>query len=84
VDPQADVESGFKSAVGLFREIGTPFWLADTLLEHAEWLLERGRADTATPLLDEAREIFERLQALPSLERLEKLGVARTEAAAHS
>ena len=39
-----------------------PFWLAVTLLEH-------GEATGSAPLVDEAREIFERLGATPWLER---------------
>ena len=34
--PEAD--GRFKSATGLFREIGAPFYQACTMLEHAEWL----------------------------------------------
>jgi tetratricopeptide (TPR) repeat protein len=63
------VEPGFKQAASIFREFGLPFWLAVTELEHGEWLTERGRADEAEPLLTEAREIFERLEAAPWLER---------------
>ena len=76
------VEPGYKSAAGLFREIGTPFWLGETLLEHGEWLSAQGRADEANPLFDEAREIFERLEARPRLERLEKVAGPRAEVVA--
>jgi class 3 adenylate cyclase/tetratricopeptide (TPR) repeat protein len=72
------VEPGFKAATGLFREIGLPLWIAMTLLEHGEWLVEQGRAEDAAPLLEEAREIFEQLKAKPWLERLEKLTPAVT------
>ncbi len=58
---------GFEAAARRFRELGVVFWLAVTLLEHAE-LTGDGS------LLDEAREIFERLDARPWLERLEKVG----------
>jgi hypothetical protein len=68
------VEPGYRGAAKLFREIGTPFWLADTLLEHGEWLTGQGRTEEARPLLEEAGGIFERLQARPWLERLEKIG----------
>jgi hypothetical protein len=40
------------------------------LLEHGEWLAERGHDDDAEPLLAEARAIFERLKARPWLERV--------------
>jgi class 3 adenylate cyclase/tetratricopeptide (TPR) repeat protein len=67
------VDSLFKRAAASFREIGMPFWLAVTLLEHGEWLVEAGRGDDAEALLAEAREIFERLEATPWLERLERV-----------
>jgi hypothetical protein len=65
-----DVNALFKGAAGLFREIAVPFYMAVTLLEHGEWLVRVGRSDEATPLLDEAEEVFERLRAKPWLERL--------------
>ena len=65
-----DEEAGFKTAAGGFREYNFPFWLAVTELEHGEWLAEHGRGAEAGPLLAEAREIFERLEAMPWIERL--------------
>jgi predicted ATPase len=56
-------DSGYRAAAGLFRELEMPFWLAVTLLEH-------GEATGSDALLTEAREIFERLDAKPWLERL--------------
>ncbi|TMJ93929.1 MAG: hypothetical protein E6G67_10940 [Actinobacteria bacterium] len=64
-----EVERLFKGAGALFHELATPFHLAVTRLEHAEWLTEQGRADDAGPLLAEAREFFERLEARPWLDR---------------
>ena len=64
------IEQRFKSAAGVFREYGFPFWLAVTQLEHGEWLIGEGRAGEAEPLLAEARETFERLEAAPWLERV--------------
>jgi hypothetical protein len=46
-----------------FRELKIPFWLAVIQLEHAELTGD-------VSLLTEAREIFERLQAHPWLERV--------------
>jgi class 3 adenylate cyclase/tetratricopeptide (TPR) repeat protein len=67
-----EVGARFLSAASIFREYGMPFWLAVSELEHAEWLVEQGRADEAEPLFAEAREIFERLEATPWLERTAK------------
>jgi hypothetical protein len=73
LDPASDETEGrFKRAAGLFREIGTPFYLGCTLLEHGEWLAAHERLDDARPLLEETQGIFERLQATPWLERLRR------------
>jgi class 3 adenylate cyclase/tetratricopeptide (TPR) repeat protein len=68
----AHVESGFKGAAGLFREIEFPFYMAVTLLEHGEWLVGHARAEEAGALLIEARDVFERLKAQPWIDRVEK------------
>ena len=65
--------SGYAQAADSFRELRLPFWLAVTQLEHAERLVEQGRAVEAEPLLTEARETFARLRARPWLERLDAL-----------
>jgi hypothetical protein len=67
----SDDEAGFKAAAGGFREYNFPFWLAVTQLEHAEWLAAHGRPAESEPLLAEAREIFERLEATPWFARVE-------------
>jgi tetratricopeptide (TPR) repeat protein len=77
-----EAERGFRQAAGLFRELSTPFWLARTLYEQSRWLLSQQRAADAEPLIAEAREIFEFLEARPWLERLERVGTASVEAEA--
>ncbi len=72
------VEPADKSAIGMFRELETPFWLAVALLDHGEWLVSQGRKDDAKPFLDEAREGFERLRATPWLDRVEAVTIDRT------
>ena len=62
-------EKGFGAAAATFREFGMPFLLAVTLLEQGEWLASDGRGAEAQPLLAEARETFQRLDATPWLER---------------
>ncbi len=76
------VEPTLKEATALFRELGMPFWLAVSLLEHGEWLSAEGRGSEAEPLVAEARGIFERLGALPWLERVARTSGAQVEAAA--
>jgi class 3 adenylate cyclase/tetratricopeptide (TPR) repeat protein len=53
----------YEAAAKRFRELKIPFWLAVTQLEH-------GELSGDTSLLAEAREIFERLEARPWLERI--------------
>jgi hypothetical protein len=79
------VERGFKTACAVFREHGLTFNLAVTQLEYGEWLTAHGRADEAESLLAEAREIFERLEAAPWLERADaaRSGLARIGAEAN-
>ena len=63
------VEERFRTAASLFREFGLPFHLAVTQLEHAEWLTAPGSTDDAQPLLAEAHQTFDQLQATPWLQR---------------
>ena len=63
-DPEAAAPL-FERAARLLRELALPFPLAVTLLEQGEWLLTQDRGDEAQPLLAEARETFERLEATP-------------------
>jgi predicted ATPase/class 3 adenylate cyclase len=67
-DPAADRE--FTAAAARMRELELPFYFAVIQLEHAEWLIERGRRDDAEQLLTQAQGTFERLEAKPWLERL--------------
>jgi class 3 adenylate cyclase/tetratricopeptide (TPR) repeat protein len=63
-----DVANGterLKAAASLFREFAMPFWLAVTLLDHAELV----PPDEAAPLFGEASALFEGLGATPWLER---------------
>jgi tetratricopeptide (TPR) repeat protein len=62
--------AGYETAAERFRELSMPFWLAVTLVERGEWLVGQGRPSQAEPLLAEAGEIFERLEARPWLERV--------------
>jgi class 3 adenylate cyclase/tetratricopeptide (TPR) repeat protein len=64
-----DAEGELATAERLFRELQAPFYLAVTQLEHAEWLTAQDRSNEAQPLLAQARQTFEKLQATPWLER---------------
>ena len=78
-----DVEAAdslFRQARGVLSEIENPFRLAIAHLEHAEMLVAAGRSDEAARLLAEAREIFERLEARPWLERVD--AASRSQASA--
>jgi class 3 adenylate cyclase/tetratricopeptide (TPR) repeat protein len=71
-----EAERLFKRAAGRFRELSVPFYLAVSELEHAEWLDAQGRGEEAEPLLSEARATFDRIGAVPWLERTDRLAVA--------
>ena len=60
------------------RSLELPFYLAVVQLEHGEWLGAQGRPDDAQPLLAEACETFERLQAVPWLERVDAVAPGAT------
>ncbi|HEV8248719.1 MAG TPA: hypothetical protein VGQ15_01980, partial [Gaiellaceae bacterium] len=80
-DRHDEVDREFGTAETIFAEHGLAFHLASTQLEHAEWLVGRGRARDAQELLTEARQTFERLEATPWLERLEAAEAAAPAAA---
>ncbi len=63
-------DAGFRAGARIFRETSMRFWLAVTLLEHAEWLVGLGRQAEAQPMLAEAEAIFSELGAVPWLVRL--------------
>jgi class 3 adenylate cyclase/tetratricopeptide (TPR) repeat protein len=69
-------ERGFNRAIDIFRERELVFWLAVTQLEQAEWLISEQLSDEAQPLLLEARETFERLEAKPWLARVDTVRIA--------
>jgi predicted ATPase/class 3 adenylate cyclase len=69
--PGADVD--FVAAASGLRRLELAFHLAVVQLEHGEWLSARGRPEDARPLLAEARDTFERLQAQPWLDRVDAL-----------
>ena len=77
-----EAERRFKRATGLFRELALIFYLGVTQLEHGEWLIGQERAAEAEPMLTDAREIFERLEARPWLERAAQATGVRQQAEA--
>jgi len=64
-----EAERRFKRATGLFRELALVFYLGVALLEYGESLVGQNRSGEAEPLLAEARATFERLGAIPWLDR---------------
>jgi class 3 adenylate cyclase/tetratricopeptide (TPR) repeat protein len=78
-EDSSEAEARFALAKELFRELEMVFWLAVTQLEQAEWLIQQDRADEAWPLVDEASEVFVRLEATPWLERARQAVADRPE-----
>ena len=76
-----EAERLFKRAAGLFHELAVPFHVAVTRLEHGEWLAGEGRAEEAEPLLAEARELFEGLDAKRWLDRIDQVRLEERAAA---
>jgi class 3 adenylate cyclase/tetratricopeptide (TPR) repeat protein len=70
--PEAKTHA-YTTATTRFGELGIPFWVAVTQLEHAESLTHHGHTDRAQPLLAQASEAFQSLQATPWLDRLNAL-----------
>jgi class 3 adenylate cyclase/predicted ATPase len=67
----------FRRAIGLFRELQTPFYLARAQQEYAELLARTGRPpDDLEALHDEARAVFESLGATPWITRANVLHTA--------
>ena len=64
-------EQRFKGAAALLREYSMVPLGALVDVDHAGWLVDAGRPEEARLLLDEAREVFERIGARPWLERLD-------------
>jgi predicted ATPase/class 3 adenylate cyclase len=66
---EAAVEPLFLRATEALRELGLPFRLAVTQLEHAEWLASQEREAESTPLRAAALATFTRLGAHPWVTR---------------
>jgi hypothetical protein len=61
-----EAQRWFRRSIDLFREFGTPFYLARAQLQYAELL---GDDADGQPLRDEAAATFETLGAAPWMER---------------
>ena len=60
-DSTAGAEQYFSAAVELFRSLDNQAELAKALSQYGEFLVERGNPDGGKLLLEEARELFQRL-----------------------
>ena len=64
-----DAAASLAAAIKGLRDQSTPYHLAHGLLDHAEYLLAAGDAETAAAALAEARDIAGRLRCQPLLDR---------------
>jgi class 3 adenylate cyclase/tetratricopeptide (TPR) repeat protein len=71
-----DLEADFTLAADALRRFGAPFYLARTLVDHAEWLDSRGKVAEAMPIAAEAAQLLMQLRATPWLERAQRLAGA--------
>jgi hypothetical protein len=67
---RADLDAGFGAAIAALRRFGSPFHLAQALLDYAERVTEAGDHAVAVTMVDEARRIAERIGAQPVLARV--------------
>src|ERR1051325_2797428 len=67
-------EELFESAVAMMRTLGTPYHLAQGLLDYAEHMGGTGRAAQAVPRVEEAQRIGERLGAVTLVARAVDVG----------
>jgi tetratricopeptide (TPR) repeat protein len=78
---QGSVEPGFRAAEEGFRDLGAIPDLGVVLTEHAEWLGARAELERAEAPRDEARHIWEQLQARWWLGRLDRVPAGRSQSA---
>jgi class 3 adenylate cyclase/tetratricopeptide (TPR) repeat protein len=69
----ATVERDLRRALGLFDDLGYPYWRARAQVDLGGWLIDQQRGDEAAAMLAEATEVFTRLRAKPDLGRLDHL-----------
>jgi tetratricopeptide (TPR) repeat protein len=67
---RAALDAAFASAVGALRRFGSPYHLAQGLLDYAERLSELADNAVAATMIEEARSIAERLGSRPILARI--------------
>jgi len=65
--------AGFADAAARWHEFGVPYEEAQALLGQGRCLAALGRAPEAAPVLEQGREIFERLGAKPALAETDEL-----------
>jgi hypothetical protein len=68
---RAELDAAFATAIGALRRFGSPYHLAQALLDYAERLTELGDDAVAATMVEEARSIAERLGARPILAQIE-------------
>jgi class 3 adenylate cyclase/predicted ATPase len=83
-DGDPDAGAALAAAVAGLRELSTPYHLAHGLLDHAEYLTQRGDAEAGEAAIAEARDIAGRLHCQPLLDRAESVQPARLRTAASS
>jgi tetratricopeptide (TPR) repeat protein len=75
----ATVEADFDTATARLRQFGAPFFLGRLLLDHAEWLDQRGEVALAMPLAAEALQLFTSLGAAAWTAQAERLAGQRSD-----
>jgi class 3 adenylate cyclase len=81
-DCDESAAASFAAAITGLREQSTPYHLAHGLLDHAQYLVTTGDAETAAAAVEEARGIAGRLRCQPLLDRAAHITSAQSPAQA--
>ena len=71
-----DADARFTDAIARLRDEGTPYHLAQGLLDYAEYLLRTSSSSRAEALIAEGADIADKLGARPVRERADSLRTA--------
>ena len=76
-----EAADAYALALANARNLGYAYWLAPVLADYGAWLVASGRDDDASPLLTEARQLFEAMGAVLWLRRLDAVAPTVTTSA---
>ena len=75
-EDHASVEGGLRAAMDRYQRVGSRLLETRCAADLGAWLSRKGRMDEATPLLEQARAVFEEIGASAWLAQLDESSVA--------